>query len=150
MNNLDKITLADINTSRNIFFKLAGSVLLVIAVTIISKPHEGGIGLTFLGLISVPFILALIVKQIQGTLTSMELSADALIFNYAYILSNQIKCRPFKYNDITKIEYSGSFLNRLTVISRTDKLSINIDDSERTPVKSFVETVNRRRGVRVA
>ena len=92
-----------------------------------------------------PVLIALLVSHIQGTLVSIELAADTLLFNYAFMLSNRIKCRQFKIKDITKLEYSGSFLNRLTVISNTDKLYINIDDSKKTPIKALIESVKRHK-----
>ncbi|MEK6692604.1 MAG: hypothetical protein AABY44_04170 [Nitrospirota bacterium] len=137
-----RIELLDIKTRRKLFLTIIISITL--SVTGLSIGYKEWVtGATFLGIVIIPFIIALLINQFQGALVSIEMTEENVLFNYAYILTDKTTCKKFRIRDIKKVEYSD-FTTRLSIESNQDKLYINVKDTEKTPIKAFVEKLREK------
>jgi hypothetical protein len=137
-----RIEIVDIKMRRKLFLAVVISIILsAISFSIISKGWV--VGATFLGIVTFSFIIALLINYFQGSLVSIEMTEEYVLFNYAYILTNKTKCKKFRIKDIKKVEYSD-FTTRLSIESNQDKLYTNVKDTEKIPIKAFVEKLRTK------
>lgn len=142
MNTTEILKIIDIRAKRQ-FFKLFGIALLAAFIIAGIKSNNWYATAVFMGIVSFAIVVGILLVQLQGTLTSIELNNDELILNYEYLLSNRKKAKKLKLHTITDVTYS-SFRTLVTIKCNNETIYVTIKDSEKTPIQSFIAVIKSK------
>lgn len=142
MNTTKTLKIIDIREKRH-FIKLIGSIFICAFIIVGIKSHDLSMAAIYSGIPVFAIVIGTLIMQIQGTLTSIELNNEELLLNYEYILSNRKKAKKIKLHTITDVIYSP-FRTLVTIKYDKGTVYITVKDSEKTPIRSFIEVIKTK------